>query len=108
ITAMAGFEVALAFPFVGRFSGLGLGLDLRGSANLGMAGFTASEPVITSRCLHAPRAIATGRTSVVSTCRNLSSAVMKAKCPALGIRIKSFLGALTHLKYSTAACVGVI
>ena len=28
ITAMAGFEIALAFPFVERFSGLGLGLKL--------------------------------------------------------------------------------
>src|SRR5438132_14207270 len=50
ITAMAGFEVAFAFPFVERFSGLGLGLrlKLRAPANPGMAGFAASEPVITS------------------------------------------------------------
>src|ERR1700681_3734451 len=58
ITGMAGFEVAVAFPFVERFSGLGLGLGLRlglrlrlrlrGPANPGMAGFAASEPVITS------------------------------------------------------------
>ncbi len=43
---MAGFEVAVALPFVERFSGLGLRLS--GSANPGMAGFAASEPVITS------------------------------------------------------------
>src|SRR5207253_4070206 len=48
ITAMAGFEVAFAFPFVERFSGSGLGLKLRAPANPGMAGFAASEPVITS------------------------------------------------------------
>src|ERR1700681_1484438 len=51
ITAMAGFEVAVAFPLVERFSGLGLGLGLgsrlRRPANSGMAGFAASEPVIT-------------------------------------------------------------
>src|SRR5437899_7353336 len=41
---MAGFEFAFAFPFVERFSGLGL----RGSANPGTAVFAASEPVITS------------------------------------------------------------
>jgi hypothetical protein len=40
---MAGFEVAVACPFVGRFSGLGL----RGPVNLGMAEFAASKPVIT-------------------------------------------------------------
>jgi hypothetical protein len=45
---MAGFEVAFAFPFGERFSGLGLGLQLRGLTDPGMAGFTASEPVITS------------------------------------------------------------
>ena len=44
ITAMAGFEVAVVFPCVERFSGL----RLRGPANLGMAGFAASEPVIPS------------------------------------------------------------
>jgi hypothetical protein len=44
ITAMAGFEVA--FPFLERFSGLGLGLSR--PANPGMAGFAASEAVITS------------------------------------------------------------
>jgi hypothetical protein len=43
---MAGFAVAVAFPLVERFSGLGLGL--RGPANPGVAGFAASEPVITS------------------------------------------------------------
>ena len=48
ITAMAGFEVAVALPFVERFSGLGLRLRLRGSANPKMAGFAASELVITS------------------------------------------------------------
>jgi len=46
ITSMAGFEVAVAFPFVERFSGLGL--ELREPANPAMAGFAASEPVITS------------------------------------------------------------
>ena len=48
ITAMAGFEVAVAFPFVERFSGLDLGLGLRGPTSPAMAGFAASEPVITS------------------------------------------------------------
>jgi hypothetical protein len=47
ITAMAGFEVAVAFPFVERFSGLGLGLGLSGPANPGMTGFAASDPMIT-------------------------------------------------------------
>ena len=49
ITSMAGFEVAVAFPFVERFSGLGLGLGLRlrESANPARADFAASEPVIT-------------------------------------------------------------
>jgi hypothetical protein len=46
---MAGFELAVAFPFVERFSGLGLGLKLRlRLASPAMAGFAASEPVITS------------------------------------------------------------
>ena len=45
---MAGFEVAVAFPFVERFSGLRLELGLGGLADPGMAGFAASEPVITS------------------------------------------------------------
>jgi hypothetical protein len=41
---MAGFEVVVAFPFLG---GSGLGLQWRESANPGRAGFAASEPVIT-------------------------------------------------------------
>jgi hypothetical protein len=45
---MAGFEVGVAVPFLGRFSGFGLGLQLRGSANPGRAGFAASDPVITA------------------------------------------------------------
>ena len=42
ITALAGFEIAFAFPFVERFSGLGLGLTADR-----VAGFAASDPVIT-------------------------------------------------------------
>src|SRR3984893_3096828 len=38
-SALAGFAVAFAFPFEGRFSGLGLTV---------FAGFAASDPVITS------------------------------------------------------------
>src|SRR5260370_35132274 len=54
ITAMAGFEVAFAFPFGERFSGLGmglglgLGLQLRGPPHPGMAGCASAEQVITS------------------------------------------------------------
>jgi len=43
---MAGFGLAFAFPFGERFSGLGLGRSR--PANPGMAGFAASEPVMTS------------------------------------------------------------
>src|ERR1035441_7043190 len=48
--SLAGFEVAFAFPFVERFSGLGLQLTLgsRGSGITGLAGFAAPESVITS------------------------------------------------------------
>src|SRR5712691_2143485 len=45
---LAGFEVAFAFPFVERFSGLGLMLGSRGSGSTGMAGFAAPKSVITS------------------------------------------------------------
>jgi len=38
-SALAGFAVAFAFPFEGRFSGLGLTV---------LAGFAASDPVVTS------------------------------------------------------------
>src|SRR5271170_485979 len=41
VTALAGFEVAFAVPFVERFSGLGLGLIV-------WVGFAASDPVVTS------------------------------------------------------------
>src|SRR5271157_3296327 len=44
--SLAGFAVGFAFPFVERFSGLGLGS--RGSGVIGMAGFAAPESVITS------------------------------------------------------------
>jgi hypothetical protein len=40
VTALAGFEVAFAFPFEERFSGLGLGLIV-------WVGFVASDPVVT-------------------------------------------------------------
>src|SRR5450755_1646345 len=48
--SLAGFEVGFAFPFVERFSGLGLQLTLgsRGSGITGMADFAAPESVITS------------------------------------------------------------
>src|SRR5260370_41624839 len=46
--SLAGFEVAFAFPLIERFSGLGLGLRLRGSGIIAMAGFAARESVITS------------------------------------------------------------
>src|SRR5690348_7901543 len=42
--SLAGFEIALAFPLVERFSGLGLG----GSGITRMAGFAAPESVITA------------------------------------------------------------
>src|SRR5271155_915582 len=49
IPSLAGFEVGFAFPFVERFSGLGLQLTLgsRGSGITAMAGFAAPESVIT-------------------------------------------------------------
>jgi hypothetical protein len=47
ITSLAGFEVGFAFPFVERFSGLVLGLQL-GVVVAGMAGFPAPKSVITS------------------------------------------------------------
>src|SRR6266478_2081560 len=42
VTALAGFEVAFAFPFVERFSGGGLGLGL-----IVGVGFAASDPAVT-------------------------------------------------------------
>src|SRR5271170_3090698 len=47
IPSLAGFEVGFAFPFVERFSGLGLGLGW-GLVVAGMAGFSAPKSVITS------------------------------------------------------------
>src|SRR6266478_6295307 len=44
VTALAGFEVAFAFPFEERFSGLGLGLGV----GLIVVGSAASDPVVTS------------------------------------------------------------
>ncbi len=41
--SLAGFAVAFVFPFEERFSGLGLGLGLTV-----LAGFAASDPVVTS------------------------------------------------------------
>src|SRR6202140_2512306 len=67
--ALAGFEVAFAFPFEERFSGLGLGLGLIVSV-----GFAASDPVVTSFSLagfaggrrpHAPG----GRTAIPAAFR---------------------------------------
>src|ERR1035438_4310521 len=46
--SLAGFEVALDFPLVERFSGLGLQLGSRASGITAMAGFAAPESVITS------------------------------------------------------------
>ena len=43
-------------------------------------------------------AIATGRTFETKASRNLSGAVIHAKWPAFGIKMSSFLGALTQLK----------
>src|SRR5450755_3048758 len=61
VTSLAGFAVAFAFPFVGRFSGLRLGLIVG-------VGFVASDPVVTpfslagfaGRRTHAPG----GRTAI--------------------------------------------
>jgi hypothetical protein len=69
VTALAGFEVAFAFPFEERFSGSGLGLRLTV-----LAGFAASDPVVTSFSLagfaggrrpHAPG----GRTAIPAAFR---------------------------------------
>src|SRR5450631_26083 len=48
--SLAGFAVsAFAFPFVERFSGLGLGLRLRLQSRLTvLVGFAASDPMVTS------------------------------------------------------------
>jgi hypothetical protein len=46
VTTLAGFEVAFAFPFEERFSGLGLGLGLTV-----LGGSAASDPVVTSPSL---------------------------------------------------------
>src|ERR1700726_3336289 len=46
--ALAGFAVACAFPFAGRFSGLGLELQSRWTV---LTGFAASDPVVTSASL---------------------------------------------------------
>src|SRR5580692_5419535 len=67
--ALAGFEVAVVFPFEERFSGLGLGLGL-----IVWVGFAASDPVVTSFSLagfaggrrpHAPG----GRTAIPAAFR---------------------------------------
>src|SRR5580658_3382908 len=49
-SALAGFEVAFAFPFEERFSGLGLGLGV-GVGLIVSVGFAASDPVVTSSAL---------------------------------------------------------
>src|SRR5271165_5250093 len=75
--SLAGFEVAFAFPFEERFSGLGLGLGLqltlgsRGSAISGMAGFAAPESVITLLAgfgSHRPQPLG-GRTAIPAAFR---------------------------------------
>jgi len=71
--SLAGFEVAFAFPFVERFSGLGLQLTLgsRGSGSTGMAGFAAPESVITSLAgfgSHRPQPLG-GRTAIPAAFR---------------------------------------
>src|SRR5271154_7365610 len=67
--SLAGFEVAFAFPFVERFSGLQLGS--RGSGITGMAGFAAPESVITSLAgfgSHRPQPLG-GRTAIPAAFR---------------------------------------
>src|SRR5712692_121142 len=49
-SALAGFAVVFAFPFEGRFSGLGLGLGLQSTV---LTGFAAPDPVVTSVSLAA-------------------------------------------------------
>src|SRR5208282_3342887 len=64
ITSLAGFEVAFAFPLLGRFSGLGLQLGSTGPGITGMAGFAAPESVITSLAgfgSHRPQPLGTHR-----------------------------------------------
>src|SRR5260370_25921632 len=69
--SLAGFEVAVAFPLVERFSGLGLQLGSRGSAITAVTGFAAPESVITSlagfgACRPQPL---TGRTAIPAAFR---------------------------------------
>src|SRR5207249_4301255 len=52
ITAMAGFEVAFAFPFVERFSGSGLGLKLRAPTNPGPCLDDGEVPQFDPRLAH--------------------------------------------------------
>src|ERR1700687_4702862 len=47
VTALAGFEVAFAFPLVERFSGLGLGLGLGLGSDV-LSAWPAPNPVVTS------------------------------------------------------------
>jgi hypothetical protein len=71
ITSLAGFEVAFAVPFVGRFSGLGLQFGSRGSGVTAMAGFAAPESVITSLAgfgLQRPQPLG-GRTAIPAAFR---------------------------------------
>src|SRR5258707_3242700 len=73
--SLAGFEVAFAFPFAERFSGLGLGLGLtlgsRGLGITGMADFAAPKSVITSLAgfgPHRPQPLG-GRTAIPAAFR---------------------------------------
>src|SRR5256885_2065799 len=104
ITAMAGFEVAFAFPFVERFSGSGLGLKLRAPANPGMAGFAASEPVITSMAgfsglfvgrlwgVHGGDALVAAGTELINATRGLEKSMgtrlPKCSSPSFAQRVK--------------------
>ena len=69
--SLAGFEVGFAFPFVEKFSGLGLQMGSRGSGTTGITGFTTTESVITSLAgfdAHRPQPLG-GRTAIPAALR---------------------------------------